>query len=55
MSIKDALVDRFKLANVTASVVVMAGLWFAYMTGNGELMGAIIGGALTWLFKEKQS
>ena len=53
MSIKNALVERFKLANVTAAVVVMAGLWFAYTSGNGELMGAIIGGGLTWLFKEK--
>ena len=53
MSIRDALLEKFRLANLAATVIVLAGLWMTYTLGYAELFGAIVGAGLTWLFKTK--
>ncbi len=44
---------RTTLANLAAFMVVLFGLGMSYATGNKELMGAIIGASLTWIYRVK--
>ena len=53
MSIRDALLEKFRLANLAATIIVLVGLFMTYEAGLKELFGAIIGAGLTWLFKTK--
>lgn len=53
MSLKDAIVNRFELANIVAAFVVVCGLLMAYETKNEAVFGAIVGGGVTWLWKVK--
>lgn len=45
---------RTTLANLSAFIVVVAGLGMAYLQGNKEMMGVIIGAALTWIYRVKK-
>jgi len=47
------LAARTSLANVAAFVIAVGGMYVAWVTGNQELLGVIIGAGLTWLFKTK--
>ena len=53
MSLKEALMERFRLANSTAAIAILFGLIAAWSWNDKTIMGAIIGGALTWLWKTK--
>ena len=46
-----AIVERFRLANFTAAVAVLFGLWAAYNMGNEAMLGTIVGGGAVWLWK----
>ena len=46
--------EKTTLANVAAAVAVVGGLWVAYWTQNKELVGVIIGGAATYLWRREE-
>lgn len=53
-SIREAI-ERTNLANITAVIVVIAGLGYAIYSGNTELAAFIIGAGVTWLFDQRNS
>jgi len=54
MSLRDAIVNRFELANIVAAFVVVTGLLMAYEMGDKTILGAIIGGGTVWLWKNRR-
>jgi len=52
--IKDYL-DKATLGNIVSTIVVLAGLTYAMITGNNEIAAFIIGAAVPYLLPKKES
>ncbi len=53
MSLKD-VISKTSIANVTAGIIILGGVYIAYKSGDAQLISFIVGAAIGYLFPKSK-